>query len=154
MPIVLHMARPVKPTSEYLRTKVLTASPQELRLMLLEGAIRFAEKGREGLLRCDFEMVYAELCQRLSGLYTFLYVQLMKASTAKDPAIVENVVRLLQYERETWSMLLQKLADENAAARGLTQTPQAAPPDAAAASSAAAPTAAPGLVAGSISLQG
>src|SRR3990172_4578211 len=128
----------------------MTASPQELRLMLLDGAIRFAEKGREGLVRADYEMVYdgiarcqsilmelinalrpehdSEVCKRLSGLYTFLYTRLMEASRVKDPAIVEDVIRLLQYERETWSMLVQKLADENAAARGLSELPQATPP--------------------------
>ncbi len=137
--------------------------------MLLDGAIRFAEKGREGLVRADYEMVYdgisrcqsilmelinslrpehdSEVCKRLSGLYTFLYTRLMEASRIKEPALVEDVIRLLQYERETWSMLVQKLADENAAARGMTETPQAMPP---------IPPASPaqGLVGGSISLQG
>lgn len=137
--------------------------------MLLDGAIRFAEKGREGLVRADYEMVYdgisrsqsilmelinalrpehdPELCKRLSSLYTFLYVRLMEASRTKNPALVEDVIRLLQYERETWAMLVQKLADENAAARGLSDTPKATPPY-----PPSAP--APGLVGGSISLQG
>ena len=32
----------VDTSNAYLRTKVMTASPEELRLMLLDGAIRFA----------------------------------------------------------------------------------------------------------------
>ena len=39
----------VKPVNEYLRTRVLTASPEELRLMLLDGALKYAMQAREGL---------------------------------------------------------------------------------------------------------
>src|SRR5262245_55229600 len=101
----------VNPAASYLRTRVMTAEPGELRLMLLDGAIRFAGQGREGLERRDFEMAYngisrtqqilielinalrpeqaPELCQRLQGLYTFMYTRLMEASRARSPAIAD-----------------------------------------------------------------
>lgn len=119
----------------YLKTKVLTASPEELRLMLFDGAIRFAEKARAGLEKKDYEAVYEgvtrcqnilmelmnalrpdqdpELCNRLSGLYTFMFTELMMASHERDVKRVENVIRLLQYERETWQMVIDKLREEN-----------------------------------------
>ena len=123
-------------TKAYLRTKVMTAGPAELRMMLFDGALRFARKGRAGLAEQDFEAAYEGisrcqqilmelinglrpeqdpvLCERLSGLYTFLYTRLIDASRQRSPEIVEEVIKLLEYERQTWSMLLEKLAQEKA----------------------------------------
>lgn len=118
----------------YLRTRVLTASPEELRLLLIEGAIRFARQGRDGLARKDFEASFAglsscrdiivelittmrpevdpDLCDRLHGLYTFMYNELVEASFQRDPNRVDTVVKLLEYEHETWVLLMRKLAEE------------------------------------------
>lgn len=114
----------------YLRTKVLTASPAELRMLLLDGAIRFAEQTRQGYESKDFEAAYLattkcqailtelicslqakhnpELCERLKALYTYMYKRLVEASLNKSPEGVKEVVSLLQYDRETWSMLIQE----------------------------------------------
>lgn len=122
-------------SNEYLKTKVLSASPAQLRLMLLDGAVRFATRGRDGLAEHDYEKSYdglsqakailielinalrpevdPELCENLSALYTFMYKRLVEASLEKSPAIVDEVITLLQYERETWSMLIEQLAREN-----------------------------------------
>ena len=51
--------------NEYLKTKVLTASPAELRLLLLDGSIRFAEQARMGLVNKDFEQSYWRMCQAI-----------------------------------------------------------------------------------------
>ncbi len=129
----------------YLKTKVMTADPGQLRLMLFDGALKFAEQGRQGLVARDYEAAFngisrcqqilaellnslnpqqaPELCQKLAGLYTFMVTRLMTASHHRDPAIVEEVIKLLQYERETWIMLLDKLARETD-----TPAPPAAPP--------------------------
>lgn len=134
----------------YFKTKVMTASPAELRQMLLDGAIRFAETAREGIEKRDHEATYtgisrcqailmelinglrpehdAELCKRLGALYTYMYTRLMKASNDKNAAIIVEVLDLLRYERETWDMLQAKMIDENAAASGMRSTPHATPP--------------------------
>lgn len=120
----------------YLRTKVLTASPEELRLMLLDGAIKFARQGRDGLEKKDHEAVYAgftkcrniilelmnsvradaapDLKQRINGVYTFMYLHLTEASFEKDSAKADKVIELLEYERETWVLAMQKVAEERA----------------------------------------
>lgn len=137
-----------KPTNEYLRTKVLTASPAELRMMLLDGAVRFAEQAHDGLVQKDYERMFEgvtrtqgilvellngleskydpELCQRLSGLYTYMYTRLVAASSQRDGAILEEVLRLLRYERETWQLLLQKVAGEPGGANGSNGAPHPA----------------------------
>lgn len=127
----------------YLRTKVLTASPEELRLMLLDGAIKFAHQGREGLSSRNYEVSYngisqcrnivlellttikpefdPELCDRVKAIYTFLYTELVAASMEKNIQKLDGVIKLLQYERETWVLLMNKLASE----RGAPQQDQA-----------------------------
>ena len=114
----------------------MTASPAELRLMLFDGAIKFLEQGKEGLEKKDYEQSYngisrcqailiellnslqpqhaPELCQQLSSLYTFMYTRLVEASTERDVGKAEQVLELLRYERETWLLLMENLASENA----------------------------------------
>ena len=123
----------------YFRTKVLTASREELRLMLLEGCLRFMQGGRDAMAKKDWEGVYngftqakaiilelintldrnanAELCDRVSGLYTYMYSRLTEGSFEKDISKVDEVIGLMQYERDTWVMLMEKLAAERAAGR-------------------------------------
>ena len=130
------------PANVYLANKVLTAAPEELRLMLIEGAIKFCRQGRDALVRKDFEGCHTgytrcreiilelmntmrtevdrEMCDRLSGIYTFMYTQLVESSLSKDAAKADAVISLLEYDRETWLMLMKKLADERAA--GAAQT--------------------------------
>lgn len=118
----------------YLRTKVLTARPEELRLMLLDGSIRFATQGREGLSSKNYEQSFEglsqardiilelitgiaptvdpELAGRVRGLYTFLYTELVQASFEKDVGRVDKVIELLRYERETWALFIERLRKE------------------------------------------
>jgi flagellar protein FliS len=157
----------------YLKTKVLTASPAELRLMLIDGAIRFSEQARRGYERRDFEAAFdgttkaqailmellnslrpdqaPELCKRLSALYTFMYNRLVAASSAKDAALVDEVIELLRFERETWSMCMNELARENHAAAGMRGGAIGA---ASAAAPSKNPTTAGGLVGGRVSVSG
>lgn len=130
----------------YLQTKVMTASPAELRMMLFDGAIRFATQAREGLSSKNFEAAFTgitrcqniilelinglkpehdpELCNRLSGLYTYIYTRLMQASSERNTTHVDEVLHLLKFERETWSMVLEQLAAENRAASKNGHVPQ------------------------------
>lgn len=105
--------------------------------MLLDGAIKFTMQGREGLSTRNFEASFngfsqarnivmelinsikpevdPELCSRVSALYTFLYTQLVEASFHKDIPKADKVIELLEYERETWVLLMEKVAEERAA---------------------------------------
>ncbi|MEX2219178.1 MAG: flagellar export chaperone FliS [Phycisphaerales bacterium] len=145
-----------RPATAYLRTRVLTASPEELRLLLLEGAIKFARQGREGLATKNYEASFtgisrcrdvvlelitsikAEhdplLAERVKAVYTFMYTRLVEASMERSTGKLDEVIRLLDYERETWVLLMQKLAKERAApehapAPHAPHTPAAHSPD-------------------------
>jgi len=133
----------------YLKTKVLTATPAELRLMLLDGAIRFGEQVRRGYAERNFELAFEgttkaqaiimelmnalrpeqapELCVRLSALYTFIYKSLVEANMSRDPELVDEVLKLLRFERETWQLCLDELARENISAAGMRVLPRVGP---------------------------
>ncbi len=118
----------------YLRTKVMTASPEELRLMLLDAAVKFARQGREGLAKKDYEQMFnglsqcrnivtelivsvrpepdVELAEKVRALYGFIYNQLLEASLSKSLPHCDQAIERLEYERETWVLLMKKIADE------------------------------------------
>ena len=123
-------------SNAYLRTKVMTASPAELRLMLLDGAIKFANQAREGLQAKDYEKSYngfgsyrniilelingirpehdPDLAEKVRSLYLFIYSELVQASFSKDIPRLDKTIELIEYERETWAKLMEKLASEEA----------------------------------------
>ena len=131
----------------YLKTKVLSASPEELRLMLLDGALRYTRIGRDGLLEKDYDKSFdniikakdivlelinilrpdvdPELCAKLSGLYTYMYRQLSLANTEHKAGVAAEVISLLEYERETWILLMDqiKAERENTSAPAAVATP-------------------------------
>ena len=122
----------------YLRTKVLTATPEQLQLMLYDGAIRFAEQARAALEQKDYEQSYngisraqriiaeltsslkrdvaPDLCDKLAGLYNFIYRKLLEANIEHKLESLDEALGLLRYQRETWMMLLNQLGKTKAAA--------------------------------------
>jgi flagellar protein FliS len=120
----------------YLQTKVMSASPEELRLMLLDGAIKFCRQGRDGLAAKNYETCHhgfsrcrailvelissmrteidPALCERLTALYVFMINQLIEASHTRNHAPADKVIELLEYDRETWVQLMERLAQERA----------------------------------------
>jgi flagellar secretion chaperone FliS len=118
----------------YLRTKVMTAPPEELRLMLLDGAIKFAMQARTGIEQSDHEMIYMgfsqsrdivlellnsiktepapEIANAVRELYTYLYGELVRANTEKNLDLLNEMIEILEYERETWALTIQQLAVE------------------------------------------
>ena len=53
-----------------------------------------------------------ELCDRLAALYNYMYRQLVNANLNRDPQVVDEVIELLDYERETWRQLMEKVGEE------------------------------------------
>lgn len=133
----------------YLRTKVMSATPAELRLMLMDGAIRFAAQAKDGLEARDYERSYSgfqqaraivlelttsvkptpdpTLAERVKAIYTFIYTELVEASLSKDAPRVQKVIELLEYERETWVMLMEKVEAESRANPGVRAQGGSAP---------------------------
>lgn len=124
--------------NEYLKARVMTATPEQLQLMLFDGAVRFAEKAHQGLEARQYEQSYLniaraekillelhcglkhdvapDLCRNLSALYMFCYRKLVDANTQRDVAALDEAITLLKYQRETWAMLMQQLGKAKAGA--------------------------------------
>jgi flagellar protein FliS len=121
-------------TNTYQRTQVLTAAPEQLRLMLLEGAVKFARQGHEGIQTKNHEAIYTgftrsrdilvelmtsirpdtdpTLRSRVQGLYMFIFKLLVEASFEKDAEKSDKAIELLKFEVETWQLAMQKAAEE------------------------------------------
>lgn len=122
--------------NEYLKTKVLTASPEELQLMLYDGAIRFGEQARIAIENKEIENSYnlivraeniileltnsmkdeiaPETCANMRRLYIYCYEQLIEANVKKTIEPLENALKVLRHLRETWVLLMEKIIEEHA----------------------------------------
>lgn len=121
-------------TFEYLKNAVLSASPEQLQLMLLDAAVRYATKARECLERRDFEgkfnaldrtqrivtelitgmrrQVNPSVVDQMSALYHFIYQRLVDANVRHELAAIDDALKILRHQRETWVMLIDKLRRE------------------------------------------
>ncbi len=121
----------------YLKTKVFTATPEQLQLMLYDGAIRFAEQAKIALEQKNFEQSYnglsraqriiselssslkheiaPQMCKQLAGLYGYVYRKLLDANIDHNVGSINEALSILRYQRETWVMLLDKLGKTKAA---------------------------------------
>ena len=120
-------------------------------MMLYEGAIRFCRQGRSALEAKDYEGSYnglmraqkimlelstslrpeagvPGLCEKLEALYTYIYKRLVEANTGHEVSAVDEVIELLEYEKQTWQMLMDRLAkqDDDPSSNDLTGAQQTA----------------------------
>jgi flagellar protein FliS len=108
----------------YRETAVLTATPEQLVVMLYDGANRFLtqsavamREGRAGLageklrraeaiideLLQTLDMSVGEIAERLQALYIFFKEHLTAARLKQDAAKVEEVARLMRELRSAWA---------------------------------------------------
>jgi flagellar protein FliS len=114
----------------YLETQIATATPQRLRLMLIEGALRQArlaedaltspEGPLEPLIRCRSlvaELIAgirpgsSSLADHVLGIYLFLFRELADPELRQDVARLRGVMRVLEEERQTWQEVCRTLPD-------------------------------------------
>ncbi|MCM1089564.1 MAG: flagellar export chaperone FliS [Butyrivibrio sp.] len=113
--------------AEYQNSKILTASPAELTLMLYEGAIRFCNIGINAIeqndvtkahaniikvqriidyLRQTLDMKYA-VAQDFENIYSYLSNRLIEANVKKDKEILEEVNMHLRSVRDNWKEVMR-----------------------------------------------
>ena len=119
-------------SNNYFTTKVQTASPPRLHLMLIEGALRFGRQAEEQLAAGDSAKakhfmtraldIVAELLsgvrhdesdinKKLADLYQFLFHTLTSAYVNDDAEKLTDVMRILEFERETWQLACEKVGE-------------------------------------------
>ena len=166
-----------KPQKEYLKAKIMTAGPEQLQTMLYDGAVRFCEQGRQAIQDKDIPTTHdrlmraqrivlelssglktevnPELCGKLASLYNYVYRLLVDANLKRDLQKLDEALDLLRYQRETWSMALEKLRQEKMkqaepADRGPRKIESDRPSD----STAGKPAGNEHLVGGTLSIEG
>jgi len=53
-----------------------------------------------------------QLCGKLASLYNYVYRRLVDANLERDDSPIHEAIRLIEYERETWVMVMRKLEQE------------------------------------------
>ena len=113
--------------AQYNNSKVMTASPAELTLMLYEGAIKFCniaeaaveEKNIEkahnnirkvqniiGYLQSTLDMQYP-VAQDFVNIYDYLAERLVQANVKKDQEILKEINMHLHSVRDTWKEVMR-----------------------------------------------
>jgi flagellar protein FliS len=116
----------------YLETQVLTATPQRLRLMLIEGAIRKATLAKMAYDEGDWQKASTDLghcrdivteliagidpeqtpiAKQILSVYMFLYATLVEAQFGRDSSRLDGILRILEEERQTWREVCEKMPD-------------------------------------------
>lgn len=116
------------PYAQYNNSKVLTASPAELTLMLYEGAIKFCNIAVMAMEKKDIQKAHNNIVrvQRIieefrstldrkypvaedfDRVYVYILQRLVEANIKKDPAILEEILTHLRSMRDTWLEVMKK----------------------------------------------
>ena len=117
--------------SQYLESKILTAPPHRLHLMLIEGALRFGRQA-DGLLRQGDTTAAAapllrvidivgemlagvrekktDINKQLTSLYWYLFRRVSEAKLNSDSEKLAEALRLLEFERQTWLAVCERFS--------------------------------------------
>ena len=108
--------------AQYNNSKVMTASPAELTLMLYEGAIRFCNMAINGIEQTDNNIVKAEniidylqatldmkypVAEHFNDIYNYLQQRLVQANLKKDVEILQEVCEHIRSVRDTWKEVMR-----------------------------------------------
>jgi len=115
----------------YLEAEVMTASPEQLHLMVVDAALRYARRARAALLAndqveagracarardCAGELLAAvreqpdpDLARRLRALFAYALRQLVRAEFERDARHLDPALHVLATHRETWLALIERL---------------------------------------------
>ncbi|ABR47011.1 flagellar protein FliS [Alkaliphilus metalliredigens QYMF] len=110
------------PYQQYKQNSVMTASPQELTLMLYNGALKFINVSKKNIdekniakanesiqrvqsiiqeLNITLDMNY-EVSKNLRSLYTYILERLVDANMQKDMNALEEAAQMITELRDTW----------------------------------------------------
>ncbi|MDE7062175.1 MAG: flagellar export chaperone FliS [Lachnospiraceae bacterium] len=119
----------------YQNSKIMTASPAEITLMLYEGAIKFCNIAIMGIEEGNVEKAHANImkvehiieefqatlnrkypvAQDFDNVYVYLLQRLLEANMKKDRDILEEVLGHLRVMRDTWKDVMRLAHSGNAA---------------------------------------
>lgn len=126
----------------YRKTQIETAPPEQLILMLYDGALRFIGQAEEGFATKNMEKISnslvrvqaiftelmtalnkekgGEIAINLERIYLFFLERLSEANVKKDPEPMRQIKPLIEDLRNTWAEVI-KLHAKNTAGSGQPQ---------------------------------
>lgn len=120
------------PYKQYKQNSVTIATPEELTLMLYNGAIKFTKLAQINMetknieetntnlvksqniineLNMTLNMKY-QVSKELRSLYVFLRGRLIDANLQKDTEILEEIVPIMEEMRDTWKQAMEVAKQE------------------------------------------
>jgi len=113
--------------AQYNNSKILTASPAELTLMLYEGAIKFCNIAITAVEQKDIQKAHTNIvktqkiiqhfrvtldmkypvAQDFERVYVYLEQRLIQANIKKDAEILKEVLEHLRSMRDTWKEVMR-----------------------------------------------
>ena len=119
---------PMNQYAQYNNSKILTASPAELTLMLYEGAIKFTNIAIMAIEKNDIEKAHNNIkrveriieefrstldhkypvAEDFDRVYVYLLQRLFEANIKKDKEILEEVNTHLRSMRDTWKEVMKR----------------------------------------------
>ena len=113
--------------AQYNNSKVLTATPAELTLMLYEGAIKFCNIAEIAMEQKDIQKAHVNIVKTqkiveylrqtldmkypvakdFENIYVYLEGQLVQANVKKDKEILEECLGHLREVRDTWKEVMR-----------------------------------------------
>lgn len=117
----------------YSNTKIQTASPAELTLMLYDGAIKFCNKGiiaieNQNIEQANINIIKAEkiinelritldhkykVSEDFKRVYDYIYQRLIDANIKKDKEILEEALGIIREIRDTWKEVMRESKKQN-----------------------------------------
>ncbi|SDY61218.1 flagellar export chaperone FliS [Tindallia californiensis] len=118
-----------KQANPYLQSQVMTASPQELVVMLYDGAIRFINQAVAAIEKKDMEKAHHfnmraqniflelmngldqeyEISDELFKMYEFIHYHLIAANSEKSIEKLKETVNLTREMRDTWKQAMESV---------------------------------------------
>ena len=111
------------PYNRYKENTVTAASPEQLLIMLVDGAVKYTKVARLALVKGDKERAHEELirvqeifgeliatldinagefAKELLVIYSCIRQKLIEANVKKDIAVIDEVMPLIESVRDTW----------------------------------------------------
>lgn len=121
----------------YKTQQIMTASPEELTLMLYNGAIRFVTESEQALEQKNYEKSHNsnmraqeivrefiatldmnfEVSQNWYKLYEYIEHCLIQGNLKKDPRMLAEAKSMLQEFRDTWYQVMKQARSQRALAK-------------------------------------
>lgn len=119
--------------AQYANSKIATASPAELTLMLYEGAIKFCNIAitaidEKDIPKANTNIIKAEriieefratldfkypVAKDFDEVYKYVYARLVEANITKDKEILEECLTHLRTMRDTWKEVMRLAKNPN-----------------------------------------